>query len=212
MTSWSDYPRPSVAVDTALLTVHPALGLSVLLVIAPEGPRLPGAFLLERETLAAAVLRSLRQKTGVVGLAPQQLRVFDEPDRDDRGWVLSVAHTDVVPLPRLAADPARAMLAPVTQLPELPWGHELIVEHAVALLRGAYDQQPDPRSLIAHPFTLLDLRRLHEAVAGSPLAKDTFRRTMQPHLVDTGTTAHGSVGKPARLFTTARFTTAKEAE
>ena len=35
------------------------------------------------------------------GLNPRQLHVFDAPDRDDRGWVLSVAHCDVVPVDRL---------------------------------------------------------------------------------------------------------------
>ena len=48
------------------------------------------------ETLADAVKRSLRDKAGVRGLQPRQLHVFDDPDRDDRGWVLSVAHVDVV--------------------------------------------------------------------------------------------------------------------
>jgi 8-oxo-dGTP diphosphatase len=199
-----DYPRPSVAVDTALLTVHPSLGLSVVLVAASDGPRLPGAFVHERETLAAAVLRSLADKAGVNGLAPRQLRVFDDPERDDRGWVLSVAHTDVVAASRLSIDDAKALLAPTSALPPLPWGHELIVAHAVETLRAAYRQHPDPFGLIESPFTVRALRQLHEAVAGTALPKDAFARAMLPHLVDTGTKAAGTVGKPPRLFTTTR--------
>ena len=43
----ADYPRPSVAVDTALLTLDPALGLVVLEVRRPTGRgwALPGTFL-----------------------------------------------------------------------------------------------------------------------------------------------------------------------
>ena len=87
------YVRPSVAVDTVVLTVAPEAGLSVLLVPGPGGGwALPGTFLHEGETLADAVLRSLAEKVGLRGTRPQQLHVFDDPERDDRGWVLSVAH------------------------------------------------------------------------------------------------------------------------
>ena len=101
----ADYPRPSVAVDAALLTVVPGEDcLSVLQVQRAEGPGgnppagwgLPGTFLHEGELLLDAVQRCLREKAGVDGTRPRQLHVFDKPDRDDRGWVLSVAHMDVV--------------------------------------------------------------------------------------------------------------------
>ena len=92
--SLADYPRPSVAVDTALLSPDPEQGLVVLLVRRTDGTgwALPGTFLHEGERLADAVKRSLRDKAGVRGLHPHQLHVFDDPNRDDRGWVLSVAH------------------------------------------------------------------------------------------------------------------------
>src|SRR5215469_6518494 len=95
----ADYPRPSVAVDTALLTVLPGeKHLSVLQVQRPEPPgwALPGTFLREGERLIDAVRRSLQDKAGVEGMSPRQLQVFDDPHRDSRGWVLSVAHVDVV--------------------------------------------------------------------------------------------------------------------
>ena len=65
--SLSDYPRPSVAVDTAVLTLDPDLGLVVLEVRRPAGTgwALPGTFLHEGETLADAVDRSLRVKANV---------------------------------------------------------------------------------------------------------------------------------------------------
>ena len=55
-----------------------------------------------RERLAEAVRRSPGPRQGWRA-SPHQLRVFDDPNRDDRGWVLSVAHWAVVRPDRLAS-------------------------------------------------------------------------------------------------------------
>ncbi|WP_111721109.1 NUDIX domain-containing protein [Homoserinimonas sp. OAct 916] len=200
--SLTDYPRPSVAVDTAVLAVIPDKEtLGVLLVRTGDGWRLPGTFLHEGERLADAVLRSLRVKAGVSGLAPTQLHVFDDPSRDDRGWVLSVAHVDAVPWSRLTIDESLARVTSVTEVRELPYGHNQIIDLAVGSLRERYRASPDPAHLLEPPFTLRQLQQLHEAVAGEPLMRDTFRRTMEPELSPIGEFAIGTVGKPARLFT-----------
>jgi ADP-ribose pyrophosphatase YjhB (NUDIX family) len=209
-----DYPRPSVAVDTAVLTVPAGGPLSVVLVRPGTGDdpkttrlrRLPGTFLHEEERLADAVLRSLRDKAGVVGVDPQQLHVFDDPDRDDRGRVLSVAHLVVVPARDLTIDPALAELAPTASLGELAYRLDAFVELAVERLRAEYAGAPDPRHLLAETFTLRDLQDLHEAIAGTELPRDSFRRAMEPQLHETGQSRRGLVGKPARLFAIGRST------
>ena len=205
-----DYPRPSVAVDTAVLTVSGG-NLCVLLVRRKQDHQqgkwaLPGTFLRERETLADAVLRSLREKAGISGRVPRQLSVFDDPVRDDRGWVLSVAHVDVVRLEALegALTSDGVRLASVAGEPELiatlPYGHAAIVAKAVEWLRAAYREAPDPGELLAAPFTLRDLRELHEVVAGRSLMRDTFRRFMEPQLKGTGQMSDGTRGRPSRLW------------
>ena len=205
-----EYPRPSVAVDTAALTVDGG-ELMVLLVRRREKHRtgewaLPGSFLRERETLADAVLRSLREKAGIEGRVPQQLHVFDDPGRDDRGWTLSVAHVDAVPFLDLK-QPLQSndvQLASVTVdadlIAGLPYGHADMVRLAVERLRQDYLQTPDPAGLLPEPFTLKDLRDLHEAVAGRPLMRDTFRRLMEPQLAGTGLVSDGARGRPSRLW------------
>lgn len=205
-----DYPRPSVAVDTAVLTVADG-SVCVLLVRREEDHQhgkwaLPGTFLRERETLADAVLRCLREKAGISGRVPRQLQVFDEPDRDDRGWALSVAHVDVVPLTDLeeALKSDGVRLASATGEPDLiarlPYGHAAIVAKAVEWLRAAYAEAPDPGALLDEPFTLRDLRDLHETVAGGTLMRDTFRRFMEPRLSGTGRMSDGTRGRPSRLW------------
>ncbi len=205
----ADYPHPSVAVDTAVLTVPPgADGLHVLLVRRTGAHQngawaLPGTFLHPGETLAQAVLRSLADKAGIKGLAPRQLHVFDDPDRDDRGWVLSVAHLVAVAWPRLAPAVARrddVDVSPVAAARGLPYDHDHIVTLAVDTLRARYREHPDPDRLLPAPFTLLELRHLHQAVLAERLPKDTFRRQMAPQLNPTHDLREGVVGKPAALY------------
>lgn len=193
------YPRPNVAVDTAVLTFD-AGALRVVLTGTHGDRRLPGTFLRPGERLRDAVARSLAEKAGVLGLEPEQLRVFDDPERDDRGWVLSVAHFAVVPSVRL--DPAKAELVPVGELRPMPYGHSEIVRLAVQRLRDEYWAAPDPRNLIGPTFTLRDLQRLHEAVAGEELRRESFRKRMAKHVVSTGELLRGVgiVGKPPQLY------------
>ncbi|GER23599.1 NUDIX hydrolase [Zafaria cholistanensis] len=195
--SLGDYPRPSVAVDVALLTVRRG-ELQVLLVRRPEGDEagrfaLPGRFLRPHQTLVDAVHDCLQEKVGIRGRAPRQLHVFDEPGRDSRGWVLSVAHVDVVPYAELepVLSPGDRELRPVddflsAELHEpLPYDHEQIIGFAAAAVRAEYAANPDPAGLLESEFTMSELRAVHEAVAGSRLQRDTFRRLMEPQLVAT---------------------------
>lgn len=227
----ADFPRPSLAVDVALLTTiessaldRPAL--AVLLQQRSADPAegdwgLPGSFLRERERLADAVLRTLADKCAIKGLAPQQLQVFDDPGRDERGWVLTVAHLATVPadtigkaienrpdltlaplirpMGKQAIRPSEELALPGRQR-HLPFDHAEIVDLAVTDLRKRYRAAPDPADLLTEPFTLLELRRTHEAVFGEELQKDTFRRQMNPNIEEIEGWSDGTVGRPARLY------------
>ncbi|RWR22909.1 NUDIX domain-containing protein [Agrococcus lahaulensis] len=192
-----DYPRPSVAVDTAVLTVAAGqLCVGVLHDPRSDRLRLPGTFLHESETLAVAVRRSLREKAGIQGVEPAQLHVFDAPGRDSRGWVVSVAHVAVVRADELGSlEPL-----PTDDARGLDFDHDEIVRLAVARLRAEYIEHADPRRILGEEFTITELRAVHEAVRGLPLQPDTFRRHMLPLLRDSGRLHRGSVGKPAALY------------
>jgi 8-oxo-dGTP diphosphatase len=191
-----DYPRPSVAVDTAILTVANGT-LCAAIVHRDGGRRLPGTFLHEGELLAEAVARSLQDRTGLTGLAPRQLHVFDALDRDDRGRVLSVAHLIALPAEELRD----VELVPVEDAHGLDFDHDEMVVFAVEEMRRAYRERPDPEELLGAEFTILDLHKLHSAVDPSAPHKDTFRRAMMPHLRPLNRLQEGVVGKPAQLFT-----------
>ena len=127
------------------------------------------------ERLADAVTSSLTQKAGVTGGHPAQLVVFDDPGRDERGWVLSVAHLAVIPYAALVdvlhAHPDRVRLAPVSRPGPLPYDHKAIVAAAVNELRRRYADRPDPEHLLGPRFTIRELRDIHEAIAGTTLQK-----------------------------------------
>jgi ADP-ribose pyrophosphatase YjhB (NUDIX family) len=220
----TDFPRPSVAVDVAVLTVD-AGRLGVVLWCRTgntESGRwaLPGSFVQAGERLDDTVARTLQAQCGITGLAPTQLRVMDDPRRDDRGWVLSVAHLDVaraaaladrradgevqIATLRLGDSTPPASKGSIVELPDgqtaLPFDHESIVRLAVAALQASYVDRPDPAGLLDGPFTFLRLRNLHEIIAGRSLQRDTFRRAMLPYVEPLDEIEQGAVGRPARLY------------
>ena len=216
--SLADYPRPSLAVDVALLTVRSDdegdRQLCVLLHRRGEGYAdgdcaLPGTFVREGERLVDAVRRGVADKLGLRARMPRQLAVFDAPDRDSRGHVVTVAHVDLLPETELTpVDDGRWTLAPVVgprlRLPDrqrgLPFEHDQIVSSAVTWARSRYERRPDPSRLLPEPFTLRELRLLHEAVLGEPLFKDTFRRRMEPQLQPTDEKSSGVRGPRAAMY------------
>lgn len=214
------FPSPHLAVDVALMTLaadgdgrlHPA----VLLHRRRDGLAagewaLPGRMVRDRERVAEAVQRALVDKCGIEGIEPALLFVLDEPTRDSRGWVVSIAYLATQPNDVLEDHIARRddlALAIVNDgqvlLPDLqaglPLEHDLVVEAALERLREAYEDEPDPGGLMPGAFTIRQLRQVHEAILGRRLDKDTFRRHMEPHLAPTGRMSTGTIGKPARLF------------
>lgn len=203
-----NFPRPTVAVDTAILTWDADRGLLVVEMWRQDVEKwsLPGGFLHKGETLAQTVERCLREKVGVEGIRPRQLHVFDDPDRDHRDWVLSVAHVAVVRPDQLhslgTGGAARTRLAPVDRPGELAWDHPEIVRLAKNDIRRRYQEAPDPERLLGPRFTLRELRQVHEAVAGQAIHRDRFRRAMENHVAGTGTMQEstGTRGRPAELF------------
>jgi 8-oxo-dGTP diphosphatase len=199
------FPRPGVTVDLAILTVCGATdtssgptGLHLLVQDRsdPLGRALPGGFIRERWTVARTVDDVLRRKVGIepsTAVHPRLLRVFDDPARDDRTWAISMAHS----VSMYESDLAHAIgdLVPVTPAGGLAVEGTLLFDHveivavAVETLRERYefryryvDTYPDPDGFLPEPFTLHQLRKVHEAVVGAELHKDNFNRRMKPYL------------------------------
>ena len=214
---------PHLAVDIALLTVAEREdGSKTLAALAHRRQTglaqgewaLVGRMVRERESLADAAKVALNEKCGIKGLKVKQLFVSDEPARDSRGWVMSVAHLATMSWeelnPLIEADknldlvfievsgPRRYVLPDQQRV--LPFEHDLILDEAVKVLKMRYETRPDPDNFLPPEFTVFQLREVHEVVLGRKLDKDLFRRKMNRHLKSTGNLSSGSVGKPAELF------------
>ena len=171
------YPRPGVTVDLAILSVTSAgtddAALRVLVQERkdPDGRVLPGRFLRERRTVVDTVQEVFEQKVGVSPsevTPPRLLRLFDSPDRDDRTWAISVAHS--VSMPEHELEGAKGELIAVTADGRLVdggamlWDHDEIVSAAVDSLRERYefryrysDTAPDPDGFLEEPLSLIHI-------------------------------------------------------
>lgn len=204
-----DFPRPTLAVDTALLTVDLDRRQLVVVEMWREDTgkwALPGTFVREGETLAKAVQRCLEEKLRVTGIKPRQLHVFDDPDRDHRDWVVSVAHVAVVRPEQLESlelgEDSDVRLASVDRPGELSWDHPQMLKLAKEYVRSRYARDPDPERLLGPRFTLAALQRVHEAVSGDEIDQFRFRRRMKTRVVGLNDfeEAAGGRGRPAELF------------
>jgi 8-oxo-dGTP diphosphatase len=219
------YPRPSVAVDVALLSAFDG-ALYTLVARRSDHPfkgrfALPGGFVALKETLERSAERVLARETGLRGVFLEQLYTFGAPSRDPRTRVLSVAYFALVHRARLAPlESSRTQLARLA----VPWegetggpvelvgaddkqlslafDHAEILGMAVKRLRGRLDYTPIGFQLLPEAFTLLALQRVHEIVLGRPLNKDSFRRRMLASglLEATGEIEKDVDHRPAELY------------
>lgn len=94
------YPRPSVTAD--ILIFAKENDSSELLLIKRAGHpflgdwALPGGFVMPGESVDQAAERELLEETHIKGIPLVQLRMFSEPGRDPRGWVISQAYMAMV--------------------------------------------------------------------------------------------------------------------
>ncbi len=130
-----DYPRPALTVDVALVTreARPR----VLLIRRGKDPfagkwALPGGFVDAGERLIDAARRELKEETGVEVGDLEQLHAAGDPDRDPRGWTVSVvffARTDVLDAKGMD-DASDAKWFPLDKLPPMAFDHAAILKRA----------------------------------------------------------------------------------
>ena len=154
----------------------------------------------------AAVRRQLRQwaKTAPEPAARRdRLRRVDIGFGDDQGWNEEL----VLQRYELLYEAGLVAEAGARDSRALP-GESMILDHrrilatAIARLRAKIKYRPVVFELMPESFTLLQLQRAVEALAGRRLHKQNFRRLIdQQGLVEeTGKIAAGTGGRPAKLF------------
>lgn len=231
---WSEldrYDRASPAVDCLLLTVEEG-DLKVVISrrqVDPEAGRwaLPGVFVNPGPRYEDEVSRALEEKAGLSfasGLPYlEQLLSWNQPDRDPRGWVITVAYLALAPVAevgsQLDASPVDAALATVTipwlgeeggpvdvslsdQQARLALGHNDLVSQAVMRLRSKVRYAPVLLPLMPKRFTLRQLQEAFEAITGEPISRATFRKMVDDRgwVVPTRSFEPAVDHRPARLY------------
>ncbi len=181
-----EFARPALTVDIVVFALDEA-DLQVMLIerdLEPFAGRwaLPGGFVRVEETLEEAARRELQEETGLVNIYLEQLYTFGEVERDPRERVVTVAYYALVNLQghnvRASTDARNAAWFAVSDLPDLAFDHEQIVDAALERLRGKLRYQPVGFELLPRKFPLRQLQHLYEVVLDRELDKRNFRKKM----------------------------------
>lgn len=203
----------AIATVDAVVLVIVDEELKVLLHRRPNEPfagdwALPGGYIHVNEDANAesAMRRILKDKAGVSGLYLEQLATYSGPDRDPRGWSISIAHLALVPGTKLKIDEEKAALVSIDRLPKLPFDHKKIVKDAVARLRGKGAYSTLPASFLGKDFTLTEMQSAYEIALDTRIDASSFRRKVLSLgiLTDTGRSRQGDNRRPAKVYKLAK--------
>lgn len=208
--SFSSYKNPSLAVDLIVFG-YDQKTLSVLLLNRKEAPfkdkwTLPGGFLQMEETFRATCSRMLKTKLGMDQVYLEQLYSFDEPERDPRGRVISVAHYALI-------NPQKFKIAAgtmandvqwfdVRKVPALGFDHNKLFEMALARLRSKILYFPVGFELLDELFTMTELHELYECILDISIDRRNFRRKIldSEYIINTGTKREGAQNRHPDLY------------
>ncbi|TWT35996.1 Bifunctional NMN adenylyltransferase/Nudix hydrolase [Posidoniimonas corsicana] len=184
MTHLYEFARPALTVDIVVFGLDEE-DLQVMLIqrdLAPfeGGWALPGGFVRVDETLDDAARRELVEETGLKDIYLEQLYTFGAVERDPRERVVTVAYYALVNLEghhvQASTDARNAAWFPVSDLPELAFDHQAILDAAHERLRGKVRYQPIGFELLPERFTLRQLQHMYEVILDRELDKRNFRK------------------------------------
>lgn len=217
----AQFARPSVTADIVIFTIRQKQ-LQILLVRRKEWPfegfwALPGGFVRPDETPDGAARRELTEETGVQNIYLEQLRVFGEPHRDPRTWVITIAYSALMSSEQIvlqaATDAADAQWFPLPLLPlPLAFDHAQILDYATVWLRGRVQSQGSLiKELLPAQFSLSQMQEVYEILLGSTLDKRNFRKWAlgTGQIAPSGQEVRGQ-HRPALLYHFAPASEAKE--
>ncbi|MEI6331513.1 MAG: NUDIX hydrolase [Pseudanabaena sp.] len=205
------YPRPALTVDCIVFGLDAQQELKVMLIQRDISPfqgqwAIPGGFVRMDETLEQAALRELQEETGIHDVFLEQLYTFGDLERDPRDRTITVAYYALINLVdqqiQAATDAREANWFPISEIPELAFDHDQILQTAIARLRGKIRYEPIGFELLPKKFTLTQLQKLYEIVIDRQLDKRNFRKKIlsMDLLIDTNELEQGVSHRAAKLY------------
>lgn len=200
-----------VAVD-AVVFGYTDNQLQVLLIKQKYGQQkgnwaLPGGFVQNDEPLKEAVLRELKEETGVAVNYLEQLYTFgDDLKRDKRGRVISVAYLALLNPSNYTlnatTDAIDAQWYNIANLPKLAYDHKAIVNEGLKRLKAKIIYQPIGFELLDDLFPFSDLENLYQTILDKKIDRRNFRKKILSFDILKETNKQQSIGsgRPAKLF------------
>ncbi|MCB9188323.1 MAG: NUDIX hydrolase [Flavobacteriales bacterium] len=169
---------------------------------------LPGGFVLEDESLEQAVLRELKEETGVeMALSRlEQIYTFGAVDRDPRERVISVAYIGLVNPDKFQlladTDAADAQWFELVESPQLAFDHQEILDLAQKRLQGRLVYSPIGFDLLPEKFLFSEVEDLYQSILNIELDRRNFRKKFLGLglLEETGERVSEGKGRPAMLY------------
>ena len=164
---------------------------------------LPGGFVKINESLDSAVMRGLKERTGLDQIYLEQFRTFGSLSRSNpvamkrvleengldlktHDWMLErfltiayyalINYDEVTPEPDELSDNINWYA--INELPPLMMDHGEIVETALLVLRDNLEKKLVSMKLLPSKFTMKQLQQVYEAILGEKLRRTTFQRRL----------------------------------
>ncbi len=183
MKHYSNHTKHFVAVDCVIFSYRNG---ELCLLLYPRGFEpskgswsLMGGFIRDNESASEAAKRVLKQTIGLDDIFMEQVHTFADSNRDPEARVISVAYYALIRIEE--QDEARvrehgAHWWPVTRLPATIFDHGKMVEKALVKLQQKSGFSIVGKELLPEKFTLMQLRRLYEAIFQRELDPGNFRK------------------------------------
>jgi len=168
---------------------------------------LPAVGLRLNERLSQGAARALKEKLDVSTQSLARIGIFDQPDRDPRERVISVAYLacvriGMVTLPAGAEWVEAGAIAEGEVSRRFGFDHENIAQAGLRALARLSHEDLIPFQLLDARFSLTQVQRLYERIRGEGLDKRNFRRKLASYgiLKDTGRLQNDVPHRAAKLY------------
>ncbi len=183
MELYQGYPKHYVAVDCVILGYQDE-ELKLLLYPRSFEPykgkwSLLGGFVQEAESADEAAARILKQTTGLEEIFLEQVASFSDPARDPEARVISLAYYALIRIDLHDEECVKengAYWIPINKLPNLIFDHQEMFGKALVKLQQKASYSLCGSELLPKKFTLIQLRKLYEAIFQREFDPGNFRK------------------------------------
>ena len=138
-----------------------------------------GGFVQDNESADDAAARILKQTTGLEQIFLEQVASFSEPNRDLEARVISLAYYALIRIDLHDEDRVKengAYWVSINKIPNLIFDHQEMFEKALVKLQQKAGYSLCGSELLPEMFTLIQLRKLYEAIFQREFDPGNFRK------------------------------------